>query len=75
MVYKLHAIGPLCENVTSATKPEVHNVSQRREVWPGSFRAMRTDRQTNAYRYSSQFFVGLISCGLMNFVGKEGRRN
>ena len=23
-------IGPLCENMTSSTKPEVHNLSQRR---------------------------------------------
>jgi len=24
-------MGPLCENVTSSTKPEVHSVSQRRQ--------------------------------------------
>jgi len=53
-------IGPLCENMNSSTKPEVHNVSQRRhrteprlqatctkigEVRPFGFQVMRADRQ------------------------------
>ena len=53
---------PLCENMTLSTKPEVHNVSQRRareglsqshrrhaqkfEVQLCGFRVMRADRQT-----------------------------
>ena len=57
----LCAILPLCENMTSSTKLEVHNESQycqRRtepgqhaqkigEVWPRGFQLRRTDRQTD----------------------------
>ena len=61
--YTRRAIGPLCEKMTSSTKPEVHNISQRcqRKTEPRPqetyknlgefgrvfFRVMRADRQTD----------------------------
>jgi len=71
----------LCENVTSSTKPEVHNVSQRRhrrtepeqyatsikidQVRPRSLRVMRADRQT-----SRQTDIGLLITLLSTTCGQ-----
>jgi len=63
------AIRPLCENMTSSTKPEVHNVSQRRQrraepqsqatfaknsaMWFSSY----VSRQTHKHTHSPQYFT------------------
>jgi len=60
--------------MTSSTKPEVHNVSERRLLSHGhrqhaqkfgedrlcGFWVMRADRQTDKQTYSSQYFAPLL---------------
>jgi len=62
-------IGPLGENMTSSTKPEVHTVSQDDDrvtagnnakigrssaVWFTSYASGQTDRQTDLSQYTSK---------------------
>jgi len=47
--YTRRAIGSLCENMTSSTKPEVHSISQRRQ--------MNTDRSTATGIYYAKKMV------------------
>ena len=66
IAYTRRAIGPLCDNVTSSTKPEVHNVSEddRSDIYKTfgersfvvfEYASGQTDRQT----YSSQYLAPL----------------
>jgi len=65
--YERRATGPLCENMTSSTKPEVHNVSQCRQcIGPSNGHRQRaqkfdevrgqTDRKT--HDNISAYFAG-----------------
>jgi len=60
-------VNAIRENITSSTKPEVHNVSPEEDqasiagtkkfskAQPWGFRAMRAERQTDKRTYSSQY--------------------